>query len=611
MEEAKQISVEVSRATAAAEEAQGKGSVDGIMEVQEVTESSGPLQPKSLNRLASAYNSAFRQRRRSKEKSKLEQVVIQVDLDSSKAGYLASKLAAEIEGVESVKLGGPDRNLLEVIGDGVDAVHLVTLLRRKVGSAEIISKGPVKEPMKDIMEDEPVLIKEEENEPVLQPPVSSSSPYCLHPISESAVDIVETKKLNGAMEMETTTKTHSNLSLENAESSCKTKTTEWTLLITSLLLEAISAIFDQLGYALIGMVMAFVALLLSVLDLIHKAREKGITCNGRSLLPCFYRHSSHDFQNRKPFGSLVEYFGFAGAVWQCSYTTVGYHYTRQKLNNPIKICLLPFIFALCVLISKLVRSSQHESARVFLLGPSHHYYTPKCALSTATVYETPIGDLPIDLEVIEELKATGKFELMDLQVDEAEHSMEMHLPYLAKIFEGHPVKVVPILVGALHTDDEAMYGRLLAKYVDDPTNFFSVSSDFCHWGSRFHYTHYDKKCGPIHKSIEALDRMGMDIIETGNADAFKQYLSEYDNTICGRHPISVFLHMSRNCSTKIKIKFLRYEQSSQCKTMRDSSVSYASAAAKVSAYGNSIALGWQRQGCSITVVYFKRPVKLA
>lgn len=38
--------------------------------------------------------------------------------------------------------------------------------------------------------------------------------------------------------------------------------------------------------------------------------------------------------------------------------------------------------------------------------------------------------------VIEELKATGKFESMDLRIDEAEHSMEMHLPYLAKVFEG-------------------------------------------------------------------------------------------------------------------------------------------------------------------------------
>uniref|UniRef100_A0A6N2K253 HMA domain-containing protein n=1 Tax=Salix viminalis TaxID=40686 RepID=A0A6N2K253_SALVM len=318
MEEANQINVEVSRATAA-EEAPGKGSVDGIMEVQEVTESSGPLHPKSLNGLASAYNSAFRHRHGFKEKSKLEQVVIEVNLDSSKAGYLASKLAAEIEGVESVELGGPDRNLLEVIGDGVDDVNLVTLLRKKFGNAKLISTGPVKEPMKDIMEDEPVLIKEEENEPELQPPVSPSIPHCLHPISESTVDTAETTKLKGAMEMETTTNTHSNLSLENAET-----------------------------------------LFLSILDLILKARERGITCDGRGLLPCFYRHSSHDFQNRKPFGSVVEYFGFAGAVWQCSYTTVGYHYTRQKLDNPIKICLLPFIFALCVLISKLVKSSQHE-----------------------------------------------------------------------------------------------------------------------------------------------------------------------------------------------------------------------------------------------------------
>ncbi|GAB4854624.1 hypothetical protein Ancab_023207 [Ancistrocladus abbreviatus] len=221
--------------------------------------------------------------------------------------------------------------------------------------------------------------------------------------------------------------------------------------------------------------------------------------------------------------------------------------------------------------------------RVFLLGPSHHYYTTKCALSRATVYKTPIGDLPVDLEVNEELEGTGKFSWMDFGVDEAEHSMEMHLPYLAKVFEGYPIKVVPILVGALSAENEAMYGSLLAKYVDDPSNFFSVSSDFCHWGSRFHYTYYDNKHGAIYKSIEALDRMGMDIIETGDPDAFKQYLAEYDNTICGRHPIAVFLHMLKNSSTKINIKFLRYEQSSQCKGMRDSSVSYASAAAKVDA----------------------------
>ncbi|KAJ6732288.1 TMV RESISTANCE PROTEIN N-LIKE [Salix purpurea] len=171
----------------------------------------------------------------------------------------------------------------------------------------------------------------------------------------------------GTMYTETSTNTRSNPSQENAESSFKSKTAEWALLLTSLLLEATSAIFEQLGYALTSMVMAFVALFLSILDLILKARGREITCDGRGLLPCFNHQSNRDSQNRKPFASLVQYLGLAGALWQCSFTTVGYHYTHQKLVNPIKLCLLPFILALCVLISKVVKSSQHER-----LGSNEH-----------------------------------------------------------------------------------------------------------------------------------------------------------------------------------------------------------------------------------------------
>jgi MEMO1 family protein len=34
------------------------------------------------------------------------------------------------------------------------------------------------------------------------------------------------------------------------------------------------------------------------------------------------------------------------------------------------------------------------------------------------------------------MKKTGKFSEMDLDTDEDEHSIEMHLPYVRKIFEG-------------------------------------------------------------------------------------------------------------------------------------------------------------------------------
>lgn len=36
-----------------------------------------------------------------------------------------------------------------------------------------------------------------------------------------------------------------------------------------------------------------------------------------------------------------------------------------------------------------------------------------------------------------ELEETGQFEWMDLNTDEEEHSIEMQLPFLAKIMEGY------------------------------------------------------------------------------------------------------------------------------------------------------------------------------
>jgi MEMO1 family protein len=78
--------------------------------------------------------------------------------------------------------------------------------------------------------------------------------------------------------------------------------------------------------------------------------------------------------------------------------------------------------------------------RIFILGPSHHYYLPGCALSKCSAYETPLGDLPLDRELIESLydqgKSSGDWEWMERDTDEDEHSIEMQLPYLRKIFQG-------------------------------------------------------------------------------------------------------------------------------------------------------------------------------
>lgn len=103
--------------------------------------------------------------------------------------------------------------------------------------------------------------------------------------------------------------------------------------------------------------------------------------------------------------------------------------------------------------------------RVFILGPSHHVYLDGCALSRCDAYETPIGELPLDKETIAELLAADpKFVEMDVATDEDEHSIEMHLPYVRRAFEGLDIKIVPIMVGALPKATEQKFGTILAPF---------------------------------------------------------------------------------------------------------------------------------------------------
>ena len=221
--------------------------------------------------------------------------------------------------------------------------------------------------------------------------------------------------------------------------------------------------------------------------------------------------------------------------------------------------------------------------RVFILGPSHHFCLSGCALSSCSRYATPIADLLLDQSVNGDLLATGEFETMDLKTDEAEHSIEMHLPYIAKLMTGRAFTIVPVLVGSLSLARQSDYGRIFARYLADPANLFVISSDFCHWGHRFRFSPHDRNApDPIWEQIERLDREGMAIIERMEPGAWADYLKRTQNTICGRHPISVMLqaaeHFRQANNHSAALRFLHYAQSNKVRTPGDSSVSYAAAA---------------------------------
>lgn len=68
------------------------------------------------------------------------EMLIRMEGGSGEKGHAAKamKVAAAMQGVESVTLAGKDKSLLRVVGDGLDCNHLTTRLRRKVGHADVV-----------------------------------------------------------------------------------------------------------------------------------------------------------------------------------------------------------------------------------------------------------------------------------------------------------------------------------------------------------------------------------------------------------------------------------------------------------------------------------------
>lgn len=211
------------------------------------------------------------------------------------------------------------------------------------------------------------------------------------------------------------------------------------------------------------------------------------------------------------------------------------------------------------------------------------------------------------------LYETKKFGTMKPDTDEEEHSMELHLPYIFKILSRNFAAdrfptLVPILVGNTSAGVEEDFGTILAPYLADPENVFVVSSDFAHWGIRFSYTNYlsdlgsvgsirslrssDKKVDSpkIYESIEAIDKITMEAIGTGEHGNFLKSLRKTGNTVCGRHPIGIVMAAMEHLQEESKIadtrfQFVQYSRSSNCIKVTDSSVSYVSAYAVIESTG--------------------------
>lgn len=113
--------------------------------------------------------------------------------------------------------------------------------------------------------------------------------------------------------------------------------------------------------------------------------------------------------------------------------------------------------------------------RVVILGPAHRVPTRGIAASSAAGFETPMGVVPVDRDMV-----AHAIEMHDTIIhDDAhanEHAIEVQLPFLQTVLE--EPKIVPLLVGL---SAPVAVTRLMRHLWGADDTVFLISSDLSHY----------------------------------------------------------------------------------------------------------------------------------
>lgn len=207
--------------------------------------------------------------------------------------------------------------------------------------------------------------------------------------------------------------------------------------------------------------------------------------------------------------------------------------------------------------------------RVIVLGPSHHVFMENSAsVPDATHYATPLGETPLDVDLIRDLLQSPYFHVTRA-ANENEHSVQILLPALQR--QLGEFRFVPIVLGRLDSASTQAIADILRRHLT-PDTLVVASSDFTHYGKNFGYLPF---ATDIPENLKKLDMGAFKLIEEQNLQGFAAYVEKTGATICGQGAIEMLLAL---LPAKSRIDLLHYENSGAKTHDYSSSVSYLSAA---------------------------------
>ena len=202
---------------------------------------------------------------------------------------------------------------------------------------------------------------------------------------------------------------------------------------------------------------------------------------------------------------------------------------------------------------------------VVVISPLHNYNHALYLTSAHRAYETPLGEIPVDVDAVDRLSQTledrGAMGLTPIAFDK-EHSLEIELPFLQRAL-AKPFKLLPIMIRHQSPEIARRMGEALSRILAGKNVLMVASTDLSHFYNQ--------------KTAEALDTEMLKQIEAFNPEAVIETELSGRGYACGVAAVASMLWAARDLGAN-RVQILHHSTSADETGDTDSVVGYGAAA---------------------------------
>lgn len=190
-------------------------------------------------------------------------------------------------------------------------------------------------------------------------------------------------------------------------------------------------------------------------------------------------------------------------------------------------------------------SSLVDPELIVVVAPNHYGVGSGVSTFREGEWETPLGRMKVDADAAKKLVSLQDMVVMDPEAHRLEHSLEVQLPFLQKIF-GDSVPFLPISLVFQDMDTASALAVALSKLLRGRRAVLVASSDL---------THYESAQSARRKDTVLLNRvLEMDL------SGFYSTLEELNVTACGFGAIATVMETAKSLGL-MKAELLKYATS--------------------------------------------------